>query len=125
METGDKIIYYRAEVYTAERIETSIEEHEVIGINENHFCIDDNGFTTFVLTEKKSFSYSVLNKVSIIDWTEYKFFDRKFTVYIYTKDLSKRVVEGKMTRELRKFLDKKLSRYLFSTDIKISFKDGE
>ncbi len=119
MKIGEVIYKYEAQIYNETKIECSTKKYKVLGKNDSFFCIDDLHFTEFYLAPKKADKhYGRLEKVGILDWTDMKFYGKKFTVYIYTRQ-DKKYAEKEMNKDFNAFLNKKCSNYLFSEKIKI------
>ena len=123
MEIGDIVREYRAKVNRAGEVETDITENKIIAINDEYICVDNYCFRTFQKKgiKDKSILYPTIDNISISDWSDFKWLDHLFTVSLYTVSMSQKAVSGKMTREFKKYLDKKLSVYLYNVDVKISF----
>ena len=119
-EVGNIVRDYEAKIYKGGKVETKVTENKILAVNDEYICIDNYCFQAL---EKKSKSsiYNVIDKVSISDWTNFKWSSYLFMVSLQTTTMSQKVVSGKMTREFRAYLDKKLSVYLYDVDIKISF----
>ena len=121
MKKGDIVKYYHAKIYKGCRVETDKQEHKILAVNDEYVCIDDFRFTSLEIKLNKYSSNSTVDRVSICDWSKYRFDDHIFTVSIYTATMSQKAISGKMTRKFKAYLEEKLSVYLYGVDIKITF----
>lgn len=123
MEVGKKLldIEIKLESVNSEP-EISIKDVTVLGVNHTYFVVDDLSFNKYRLEKDKHNFYSMINDVTISDYTNDKLMRRimgQFRIHMVT-DMTKKRAENKINREFNKLLNAKVSEYATSTNIKIS-----
>lgn len=127
LKIGDKINHVSVSLnIDMSTKEIKIKSSKVLGISKHFYCLDDDYFSKLARTKTFEFGYAKLNKVSISEEksdTMVKYFGR-FKISIYSTS-SLKVIENKINREFKKWLDKKISVYGVARNINIKLATGE
>jgi hypothetical protein len=93
-------------------------EIDVIGENDKHIVIDDSLFTRLDKEKVKrghhQFSQYV-GEIKISDYTKDDYFRKRwgnFVVSVYHYGQSKKILQNKINREINKYIEKKIGRYM-------------
>jgi len=102
-----------------------IESRKVIGVSDVYYCLDDDYFTTLARTKAFEFCHSKLEKVRIGEEKSKVMVDLfgKFRIRIHSTS-SLKVIENKINREFKKWINEKIGVYGVGRDIVIKLEKG-
>lgn len=121
IKIGDKFTYVRVRIESWHgKIHVEKEILNCIGVSDCMACLDDNTFSTLALNKTFAFCHNKPEEVKIsesIRQVDIDLFGR-FNITIYSL-MSDKIIENKLNREFKKWLDKKLGAYGCAEMVKI------
>lgn len=117
MKIGDNIYCYRITLDFIKNVASkSIEENQILGINERILVINDRQFTRLDLGKERFNMNGIINKTGAYH-SKIGTLSDEIHAYMYTTESNSKKAYVKIKKELEKFIYEKFGRYTGATDI--------